>query len=70
MLAVEITPEHITTALDVRRGLMRIKQLPEADRRPVTFVLHTTSEARLAQIAHEQSGRKKAHNFVYSKPLG
>lgn len=65
-----ITPNHITTALDVRRGLKRIKELPDDQRQPVTFVLHTTSDAKLAQIAHEQSGRRKFHHLTHAKPRG
>jgi len=46
-----IEARHIDLALDVKRGLKRLKQLSDADRPFVTAVLHRTTDAQFSQIA-------------------
>lgn len=46
----EITAEHVTQAIAVKRGQRRLRDLPVADRTAVAHVLQTTSDAKLATV--------------------
>jgi len=48
-----IEPRHIELALDVIRGKHRLKDLGE-DASTVDYVIRTTPDAKLSQIAAEQ----------------
>ena len=51
---MKLDPKHIDLALDVRRGLKRLKDVPAADAPAVTAVLRRTSEASFAQLAESK----------------
>jgi hypothetical protein len=51
-----VEPRHIELALDVRRGKYRLRQLKD-DAPIVEYVLRSTPDAKLAQIATEQRPR-------------
>jgi hypothetical protein len=64
---MEITADHVATAIAVRRGQHRLRDLPAADRAAVNYVLQTTSDARLAQaVLSTQRPRERA--FVVRRP--
>jgi hypothetical protein len=49
-----ITPRHVDLALDVRRGLVRLRELPPEDAPAVTAVLRRTTDAQFAQMAESK----------------
>lgn len=48
---MKLTPQHVDLALNVRRGLVRLAAVPEADRPAVTAVLRRTTDAQFALMA-------------------
>lgn len=46
-----IEPRHVDLALDVKRGLKRLKQVGDDDRPFVAAVLHRTTDSQWSQIA-------------------
>jgi hypothetical protein len=62
-----IEPRHIELALDVRRGKYRLRDLKD-DAGVVNYILQSTSDARLAQIALEQRPHARERAWNYAKP--
>jgi hypothetical protein len=62
-----VEPRHVELALDVKRGRYRLAQLKDEDRPVVNYVLHATSDARLAQIAQEQRPHTRERAWTYAK---
>ena len=52
-----VTPEQMRTALDVRRGLLRLKDVAEADRAVVHGILRRATDAQMAVLAESQERR-------------
>lgn len=52
-----MTAEHVRTALDVRRGLKRLKDIPDTDRPHVSRALAITTDAQFAVMAGAQERR-------------
>jgi hypothetical protein len=54
---VTIEPRHVTLALDVRRGLVRLRDVTAADAPAVSVVLRRTTDAQFAVMAQSQEHR-------------
>ena len=63
-----VEPKHIATALDVRRGKLRLREVPEADRRDVALALARTSDANFARIAESQENRRRKFGGMTTSP--
>lgn len=51
---MKLEPRHASLALDVRRGIVRMKDVPKDDVPIVVAVLRKTTEAQFAQLAESK----------------
>jgi len=64
-----LQPSDLETALDVKRGQKRLKDLPDDERMRVSSVLRRTSDAQFANMAKAKEIPRQP-TFRYAKHRG
>ena len=62
-----LQPNDLQTALDVKRGQRKLRDLPDEERARVATVMRRTSDAQFSDMARAQEQPRHRH-FRYAQP--